>query len=185
MPSIVVSRFLVLFLLTAAAPAAALEFSAEQITRIDGHVRKATIYYRDDRWRLEHNDPGPVQVTIVREDKQVIWLLLPRLKHFKAVPFAPEHEPKVTARMDGEIAREPVGTEVLDGHPTTLYEVTTQEGAERRTYVYYQWLAEDIQFPLKLARKDDGWVVEYRHVGFRPLSDSLFQLPRSFSPFDE
>ena len=42
----------------------ALEFTADQITRINGHSRKALIYYRDDRWRLEHFDAGPVNVTI-------------------------------------------------------------------------------------------------------------------------
>ena len=46
-------------------PAGALEFSADQITKINGRSRKANIYYRDDRWRLEHHDMGPVNVTIV------------------------------------------------------------------------------------------------------------------------
>ncbi len=161
----------------------ALEFSADQITKIDGRSRKANIYYRDDRWRLEHHDLGPVNVTIVRKDKQVMWLLLSRMKHFKTMPYDPEQAPKVAERMDGEIAREEIGTEVLDGHPTTLYQVTVQRGD--RTDVYYQWLATDIRFPLKLARKDGSWIVEYRHVKLRPTSDYLFQLPLNFQPLEE
>jgi hypothetical protein len=164
-------------------PAGALEFSADQITKIDGRSRKANIYYRDDRWRLEHHDVGPVNVTIVRKDKQVMWLLLSRMKHFKTMPYDPEQAPKVAERMDGEIAREEIGTEVLDGHPTTLYQVTVQHGD--RTDVYYQWLATDIRFPLKLARKDGSWIVEYRHVKLRPTSDYLFQLPLNFQPLEE
>jgi hypothetical protein len=162
-----------------------LEFSAEQITRIDGHTKKANIYYRDDRWRLEHNDLGPVNVTIVRKDKQVMWLLLSRMKHFKTVPYDPEQEPKVSERLGHEIAREPIGTEVLDGHPTTLYQVTVQPEGSGTPVVYYQWLATDIRFPLKLARKDGRWIMEYRHVKLRPLSDFLFQLPVNFQPLEE
>jgi hypothetical protein len=169
--------------LAGAPPAGALEFTADQITKIDGRSRKANIYYRDDRWRLEHHDLGPVNVTIVRKDKQVMWLLLSRMKHFKTVPYDPEQAPKVTERMEGEIAREEIGTEVLDGHPTTLYQVTVQRGD--RTDVYYQWLATDIRFPLKLARKDGSWVVEYRHVKLRSTSDFLFQLPVNFRPLEE
>jgi len=161
----------------------ALEFTADQITRSNGHSRKTNIYYRDNMWRLEHHDLGPVNVTIVRKDKQVMWLLLSRMRHFKTVPYDPEQAPKVSERLEGEVAREEVGTETLDGHPTTLYQVTVRKG--EREDVYYQWLATDIKFPLKLARKDGSWVVEYRHVRLRPVSDFLFQLPVNFQPLEE
>ena len=161
----------------------ALEFSADQITKTNGHSRKANIYYRDDRWRLEHHDLNPVNVTIVRKDKQVMWLLLSRMRHFKTVPYDPEQAPKVHEKLDGEVKREEIGTETLDGHPTTLYEVTVREA--NREDVYYQWLATDIHFPLKLARKDGSWQVEYRHVALRPVSDFLFQLPVNFQPLEQ
>jgi len=165
------------------AAAWALEFSADQITRIDGHSHKANLYYRDDMWRLEHHELGPVNVTIVRKDKQVMWLLLSRMKHFKTLPYDPEQAPKVHETLEGEVAREEIGTETLDGHPTTLYQVTVRKGAGDE--VYYQWLANDIKFPLKLARKDGSWVVEYKHVKLRILSDYLFQLPVNFQPLEE
>jgi hypothetical protein len=160
-----------------------LEFSADQFTRIDGHSRKAYLYYRDDRWRLEHHDLNPVNVTIVRKDKHVMWLLLSRMRHFKTVPYDPEQAPKVAEKLPGEVEREEIGTETLDGHPTTLYEVTVRNAG--RSDVYYQWLATDIHFPLKLARKDGGWVVEYRNVKLRPISDFLFELPVNFQPLEE
>jgi len=166
--------------------AAALEFTADQYTRSNSHSRKANIYYRDDMWRLEHHELGPVNVTIVRKDKHVMWLLLSRMKHFKTLPYDPEQAPKVTERLEGEVAREPIGTETLDGHPTTLYEVTVRSGD--RQIQYYQWLATDIRFPLKLARKDGSWTVEYKNVKLRKVTDYLFQLPVNFQPletFDE
>ena len=76
-----------------------------------------------------------------------------------------------------------MGTETLDGHPTTLYEVHAQEGT---TIVdYYQWLATDIHFPLKLVRKDGSWSVEYRRVRMGHVSDFLFELPVNFQPLEE
>ena len=43
--------------------------------------------------------------------------------------------------------------------------------------MYYQWFATDIHFPMKLAKKDGSWIVEYQHVKFRPLLiDYLFQV---------
>ena len=163
--------------------AGALEFTADQVTKINGRTQKSNIYYRDNMWRIEHHTMGPVNVSIIRKDKQVVWLLLSRMKHFKTVPYKADQDLKVTEHLEGEVSREEIGTETREGHPTTLYEVTVKEG--ERTEVYYQWLATDIHFPMKLAKKDGSWIVEYQHVKFRPQIDYLFQLPLNFEPLEE
>ena len=180
-------RLSVLFLLmvgfTAPHVAFALEFTADQITKIDGRTHKAFIYYRDQMWRIEHHSLGPVNVTIVRKDKQVVWHLLSRMKHFKTLPYDAEQDLRVTPALEGEIARQEIGTEVREGHPTILYEVTTRQG--ERVEQYYQWIATDLQFPMKLAKKDGSWIVEYQHVKMRAVSDYLFNLPVNFQPLEE
>ena len=164
-------------------PSWALEFTADRITKMDGRTGKAVVYYRDDMWRIEHHSTGPVNVSIVRKDKQVVWLLLSRMKHFKTLPYSAEQDLMVTEKLDGEVSREEIGTETREGHPTVLYEVTTKQG--ERTEVYYQWLATDIRFPMKLAKKNGSWIVEYQHVKLRAVSDYLFQLPVNFQPLEE
>lgn len=161
----------------------ALEFTADQITKIDGRTHKANIYYRDQMWRIEHHSLGPVNVSIVRKDKRIVWLLLSRMKHFKTVPYGPEQDLNVTETLTGEVSRQEIGKEVREGHPTILYEVTTKEG--ERVDVYYQWVATDIHFPMKLAKKDGSWIVEYQHVKLRSVSDALFNLPVNFQPLEE
>ena len=165
------------------APAWALEFTADRITKIDGRTATAIIYHRDNMWRIEHRTMGPVNVSIVRKDKQVVWMLLSRMKRFKTVPYSADQDLMVTETLDGEVSREEIGTETREGHPTVLYEVTTKHG--ERTEVYYQWLATDIHFPMKLAKKDGSWIVEYQHVKLRPVTDYLFQLPLNFQPLEE
>lgn len=161
----------------------ALEFTADQIVKVGRKTQKANLYYRDDRWRLEHQSMGPVSVTIVRKDKQVMWLLLSRMRHFKTLPYDPEQAPKVSEHLEGEISREEIGTETREGHPTVLYEVTVKQGDQ--IDVYYQWFATDIKFPMQLTRKDGSWSVEYQHVKLRPVTDYLFQLPVNFQPLEE
>ena len=163
--------------------ALALEFTADQITKIDGKTHKAFIYYRDQMWRIEHHSMGPVNVSIVRKDKQVVWMLLSRMKHFKTVPYDAEQDLRVTEVLEGEVSRHEIGTEMREGHPTTLYEVTTKQG--ERVEQYYQWVATDIHFPMKLAKKDGSWIVEYQHVKLRAVSDYLFNLPVNFQPLEE
>src|SRR6476469_7888825 len=105
-----------------------LEFTADQLTKIDGRTHKAFIYYRDQMWRIEHNSMGPVNVSIVRKDKQVVWMLLSRMKHFKTVPYDADQDLRVTEVLEGEVSRHEIGTEMREGHPTILYEVTTKQG---------------------------------------------------------
>jgi hypothetical protein len=164
-------------------PSWALEFTADRITKMDGRTGKAVVYYRDDMWRIEHHSLGPVNVSIVRKDKQVVWLLLSRMKHFKTVPYSAEQDLMVTEKLNGEVSREEIGAETREGHPTILYEVTTKHG--EHIEVYYQWIATDIHFPMKLAKKDGSWIVEYQHVKMRSLSDYLFQLPVNFQPLED
>jgi len=170
-------------LLLVGLPAWALEFTADQVTKIDGRSHKANIYYRDQMWRIEHHSMGPVNVSIVRKDKQVVWLLLSRVKHFKTMPYSPEQDLSVSEKLDGEVSRQEIGTEVREGHPTILYEVTTKQG--EHVELYYQWMATDIHFPMKLAKKDGSWIVEYQHVKLRSVSDYLFNLPLNFHPLED
>lgn len=170
-------------LLLAGSPVWALEFTADRITKMDGRVGKAVVYYRDDRWRIEHHATGPVNVSIVRKDKQVVWLLLSRMKHFKTIPYSAEQDLMVTETLNGEISREQIGTETREGHPTILYEVMTKQGELVESY--YQWVATDLHFPMKLAKKDGSWIMEYQHVKMRSVSDALFNLPVNFQPLEE
>ena len=169
-------------LLLVGLPGWALEFTADQVTKIDGRTHKANIYYRDTMWRIEHHSMGPVNVSIAHKDKQVLWLLLLRTKHSKRMPYGPEQDLRVSEQLDGKVSRLEIGTEVREGHPTILHEVTTKQGEQ--VEVYYQWIATDIHFPMKLARKDGSWIVEYQHVKLRSVSDYLFNLPVTFQPLE-
>jgi len=161
--------------------AQALEFVADRAVRSDGQTRKASVFFRDDRWRVEHNDAGPVNVTIVRKDMGLVWLLFSRSRQFKTVAYDQEHDLLISERLEREVARVEIGTDSLDGHPTTVYEVTAASPEGKRS-VYYQWMATDLGFPLRLVSKDRDWMTEYRNVRLTEISDAFFRLPLAYQP---
>ena len=155
-------------------PCEALEFTAERLSRSGQEVHHARIFYRDHMWRLEYNEPGAVSATIVRADRNQVWHLIPSIHHFRTESYGSDYALHLTIRLDNETSREFIGTQTLDGHPTTLYEViATGPGGQQETY--YQWVATDMNFPLKLVKKDGDWMVEYRDVKLGRLADSFFQ----------
>jgi hypothetical protein len=179
----IVSLLSVLSTLLYWAPQArAVEFMAEQTIRAGAHVHRSNLYYRDDMWRIEHNDPRAVEVTIVRKDKGVIWLLLGRMRRFATMPFDQSTDVMVDQTLMNEAGRELIGTEILEGHPTSLYQVTVRDAEE--VIVYYQWWADDLQLPLRLARQDGVWIVQYSNVRLRSLSPRLFELPLNYRPME-
>lgn len=78
---------LCVFFILMTAPVEGVQFIAEQVTQAGGHTHRGSLYYRDDMWRIEHNDSGSIEVTIGRNDKGVMWLLLGRTKQFATMPL--------------------------------------------------------------------------------------------------
>ena len=160
----------------------AVEFTVDRVVFENGHRLRATLFCRADMWRIEHNATGPVNVTIVRKDKGIIWLLLPRTRHFVTLPFERDMGPSCQHDLMTEQRRERIGTEILQGHQTTVSEVTVREGSEDVTY--YEWRADDVQIPLRLARKDGRWLADYNNLRITHLSPQLFELPSNYHPIE-
>jgi len=158
------------------------EFVADQLTQIGDRIYRANLFCRDDMWRLEHNDSGSADVTIVRKDKGLMWLLLARVKQFKTLPLNADTALLCHPFLGRGLAREVIGTETLEGHPTTLSQITVREG--KKDVVYYQWWAEDLQLPLRVARKDGTWIIHYKNIKLRRVSSQLFELPLHYRPIE-
>lgn len=158
-------------------PATALDFSAERIVKNGVSVVTAHVNAKGDRWRFEYTQPQQgASIMIVRMDKQHSWLILSKRRQYLEIPIAADHLLMMTEKMDGEVSRELVGDETLNGHPTELFEVTVAEQGETRQY--YRWVTKAERFPLKTVSKQGKWSEEFRRVIFTEQSPFLFELPR-------
>jgi len=155
----------------------AYEFSADTIFTSEGQKMTGKIFSKSDKSRMEMNTQGHQMIMISRMDKKVAWNIMPDQKMYMEMPIDPKkHSPKT--EIKGEVERKQVGTETIDGHPTNKYLVTFKEGAE--TMQAYQWMATDINFPIKSADINNKWVQEYKNVKMGAQPDSLFELPPGY-----
>ncbi len=159
--------------------ARAFEFSGQRIIKIQGVRVVAQVNAKEDRWRFEYEYPqGGVMAAIIRQDRQTAWLLLSNRRLYLEVPIVSEHGLFLAKTLDGELSRERIGVQDLNGQATELFEVTVAEGAARKQY--YQWVTVAEKFPLKTVSKQGDWSVEYRHVVFTEQSALMFELPQRF-----
>jgi len=157
--------------------ATALDFSAERIVKSGKKVVTAHVNAKDDRWRFEFAQPqGGASIIIVRMDRRSSWLILSRRRQYIEMPVADEHRLAMSETMEGELSRELVGDQTLNGYPTELFEVTVAENGGTRQY--YQWVTKVQRFPVQTVSKQGKWSEEFRHLIFTEQSPFLFELPQ-------
>lgn len=172
--------FAVLFVLLIAGTAFALQFSADTVMTTGRMKTTGKIYFSGERVRMDMTSPRPM-TTITRLDKKVVWSIMPQQKMYMEIPFNPKRRPMVEGKVQGEIARKLLGTGEVNGHPTKKYLVTYKsEGKETQVY---QWIATDINFPVKTEAVDGSWTQEYKNIKLGRQPDSLFKVPAGYKKF--
>jgi hypothetical protein len=156
--------------------AAAIEFSADVINKANGQMAPTSkMYMKNKKMRMD-NKSGETY-TIVRQDLDVSWVVMPKQKTYMEMKsHKPEQIPQ--EKMKGEISRKLIGSETVDGHPTKKYEVTYTEG--KQVLKSYQWIATDLNFPIKMMAADERWSMEYKNIKIGPQPDSLFEIPKGY-----
>ncbi|HUT84999.1 MAG TPA: DUF4412 domain-containing protein [Thermodesulfobacteriota bacterium] len=152
------------------------ELSADMVTTgkgIQSHTSK--MYLKGEKYRMEM--PGQHQYTIFRPDKKIMWIVRPDEKSYMEIPIDPKQKPRVESKPAGEVSRKLLGSETINGHPAQKYEITVKEGS--KTDKLYQWMATDINFPIKMAAIDGSWSIEYKNIK-TSAADNLFDLPAGY-----
>ncbi len=161
--------------------ATALDFSGDRIVKRGKSVVTAHVNAKDDRWRFEFLIPQRgASVIIVRVDRGTAWLILSKRRLYVEEPITNDYRLEVSENMPGEISRELVGDEMLNGYPTELFEVTVAEAGETRQY--YRWVTKVQRFPMKTVSKQGEWSEEFRRLIFTEQSRFLFELPHRLDP---
>ena len=157
--------------------AGAVDFSAERIVKSEQSTVTAHVNAKDDRWRFEFTHPqGGASIIIVRMDSRTSWLILSKRRQYLEVPVEKDHRLVVSEAMEGEVSREFIGDETLNGYPAELFEVTVAENGVTRQY--YRWVTKVQRFPVKTVSKQGRWSEEFRRLIFTEQSPFLFELPR-------
>jgi outer membrane lipoprotein-sorting protein len=175
-------RFVVilLFFLLLAGTAAAVDFSADMVMTTKDMKSTGTIYFEPNKFRMDMHSPQKMS-TITRLDKKVMWSIMPEQRMYMQMPLNLENSPAVEEKMNGEIDRKLVGSENVNGHPTKKYLVTYRSG-DRKEQVY-QWLATDINFPVRTAAVDGSWSQDYKNIKIGSQPGSLFEVPAGYKKF--
>lgn len=156
----------------------AAEFSADVINKVRGKTFYAKIYMKANKIRLENQ--GQQNYSIVRMDKNLVWLIFPKDKVYLEM-ISYETEAPATL-LKGEIGRKFLGKEKINGLETKKYEVTIKE--EEKIIKAWQWISTELNYAIKISATDGSWSSEYKNLKMESQPDSLFELPPGFQKME-
>jgi hypothetical protein len=162
------------FVLLFAAAAPAQEFSADVVTTSKDGNFIGKLYVAKDKVRMENAQ----SIMISRLDKDIMWLCLPDQKMYMEQPINMSSFAASAEKMPGEMNRELLGQEEIDGHMTDKYKVSYSfQGSSGTTYV---WITKDSSIPIKTQAGDGSWKMEYKNFKAGAQSASMFELPAGY-----
>ncbi|HEX3045845.1 MAG TPA: DUF4412 domain-containing protein [Bacillota bacterium] len=172
---------LILLLSFNLAGAAAPEFSG-QMTTTDGSgkVTKAKIFIKTlQKLRQEIIGGGAYAISIFRLDKKISWILIPDQKQYMEVAFTVDPNRPNPAY---EYTAVSLGNQTISGYEC---KGTRYNYKDKTKGAYIQWMAEKLQYPIKIQHTDSsGKVVktlECSDIKPGPQPDSLFEVPKGYT----
>ena len=171
---LVVSGIIFLFTIGMFAYASAMDLTADMITKERKITSKGKIYVNGNKIRAEKGNT-PIY-NIVRGDKGIFWQINAAENTYVQGKVTPSLNLWTTEKIPGEVSRKELGSEKIDGYAVKKYQVSVKQGNSTNTY--YQWVATDIRFPVKVANMNGKWSVEYKNIKKGAPADSVFNLPQ-------
>lgn len=169
--------FILIFIFILAGFALAQEFSADIAQTANHQVFKGKVFVGKQKMRMEM----PEAITITRMDKNVAWIIMPQEQMYMEQPFNPMNMPATAQKAPGEVERQFLGSEMVDGKMTDKYRITYQTGGQR--WVSLQWIAKGLDMPVKTAAEDGSWSMEYKNIKIGAQPDALFEVPAGYRKF--
>ena len=161
------------FIFLGVSQAKAQEFSADMVSRNGNETFSAKVYVAGQKSRTETAD----SIIITRMDKNVSYMVMPAEQMYMEHPIDPRMAPKASKEFAGELERQSLGKEIVDGQSAEKFKVTYAENGKQESV--YQWLT-DQQIPIEVEAVDGSWAMEYKNLKVGTQPADLFEPPAGY-----
>jgi len=148
---------------------------------------KGKFQMKDDNIRSDMEMMGQTRTTIVRKDKSLVWILIPKRQQYMELPFSEEtkNNPQFYQdKLESVATKQDLGSEEVNGYKCKKYLFTFNDQS-RGTMT--QWFSEELQFPIKMVNKGSNWemTTEFSNIKEGGVNDALFQIPQGYTKMEK
>jgi hypothetical protein len=145
-------------------------------TREGGPPTRGKLYVSKHRFRSESGMPDQQAALIVDIRSGQVWVLLPPPLGCITRPIDDGMRANMPLLLDADAKEKLVGSEVVDGHRTRKYELTSNVGG--KPTVRYVWRATDLKgFPIKTTDESGRSTTTFENVVLRKPDAKFFKPP--------
>jgi hypothetical protein len=108
---------------------------------------------------------------------------MPQQKMYMVQKLDPKQVVSMSGRVPGEIKREKMGSEKVNGIMCDKYKVTYKPADKAPEMSVFQWMSKD-NMPIKSAAIDGSWSSEMKNVKIGAQPAKLFELPDGYKKFE-
>jgi outer membrane lipoprotein-sorting protein len=170
------------FLLTAlgllAGPIPAAEFSAVVVRRLDSQETQGKVYVKGDKVYREFVTGKEVTITILRPDKQVIWMVMPGRKVYMEMPLTKEMTRELGQFAKDQASMIHLGTETVNGYLSDKYETSVKNNGGFIKHT--MWVSKKLGVPIKITSPEGSFSMDYRDIKEGGVPDSVFEAPLGY-----
>ncbi len=170
----------VIFFLSGSSIAA--EFSADLLLKQGGETMTGKVYVKGDKTRQEFVQQGQKQVTILRPDKGVTWVLMPAEKIYMEMSSQEDatYDPQLDPNIKDKAEIKLLGKETVNGYMCDKYQYSYHDTSMG---TLTQWLSEKLNYPIKTEYKSpSGYMLtEYKNIQEGNVQGSLFEVPGDYA----
>ena len=168
-----------LLILATPAGVAAVDFSARMMLKDGSKLMPGNVYIKDGKMRQEFLDAEGQSITIVRQDKKLIWVLLPETMSYVELPLRSRLPGQFLQVPPDAVSKRRVGQEIVNGYLADKYEVTVRGGdgaLQKQTF----WVATKLGMPVKMVCPETNFCLEYRSIREGQVAERLFEVPPGY-----
>lgn len=159
------------------------EYSVEIVSKVQGQEFASTMYQAKDKTRTETNVQGMSSVSIVRQDQQKMYMLMPMQKMYMEMALNQggmmQKMPDVGAPK-GDVKYEKLGSETVNGVSCDKYKVTVTSEGNANEMIYYID-GEGRPARTEMSHMGQTMTVDYKNWKTGALDASLFEVPAGYS----
>lgn len=156
------------------------EYSADSYFEAEGMTMKSKVFHAPGKERRDMEG----MVMIVRQDKKVVWQLMPNMKKYMENPID-KADKKTEDLSDYKVEQTVIGPDTIEGLKTTKYKVVmTDKKGNRQTGL--MWATKDgIMVRLEAEGEHDGKKMKMknylRNVHIAKQDPKLFEIPAGYT----
>lgn len=165
-----------------------IDYSADEIMRAGDMTVRSKVFYAPGKIRKDRTVGSTVQITIIRQDKDVIWMLMPGEKTYTEMPIKPGKTLKEDLSgdfMKNTGVQSVLGEEIVNGVKAAKRQVTIKDPGGVYEGVLWQSrngiIVKMEVDPKKSRSRLEPVTLELNNIRQEPQNPALFEIPRGYT----